>query len=280
LADLYPFRESFYDHYGYASFPLPRKVYLAPAALAPLLDMDLPGTVEQMLIADGIDAYRSLARKVHPRVHGMAMFDQTETILPQRNIYWVALAKISGETAGAMVYDLKGEDLADFTMRVVRFHYLTSQARYLLLSWIARHIDQASRVDMRLPAYEQPEMWLADLQVKSESQVRAPMGRVLDVAKIGGMPTGPGRFAARIVDPLCPWNEGIWQFETVHGVLDVRPAGQADCSLGVQALAALIFGTHDPADFAMRGWGDPPENVQATMKVMFPPLLPHLNEQF
>jgi hypothetical protein len=47
------------------------------------------------------------------------------------------------------------------------------------------------------------------------------MGRVVDVARIGGMETGPGGFTARVSDPLCPWNEGVWRFETVDGKLQV-----------------------------------------------------------
>jgi hypothetical protein len=63
------------------------------------------------------------------------------------------------------------------------------------------------------------------------------------------MPTGDGHFAARIHDPLCPWNEGCYQFETVDGLLTVRPASDADCDLAIQALSALVYGTRDPGDF-------------------------------
>jgi hypothetical protein len=50
----------------------------------------------------------------------------------------------------------------------------------LLLDWIARHIDQADRAELWLPPYEHPETWLADMQVRIESQERAPMSRILD----------------------------------------------------------------------------------------------------
>jgi hypothetical protein len=123
-------------------------------------------------------------------------------------------------------------------------------------------------------------LWLADFGVKVEAAERAPMGRVLDVAKIGGMPAGPGGFAARIRDPLCLWNEGVWRFESDEGVLQVRPGGEPDCSLSIHALAALAYGTHDPDDFSLRGWGDPSPAVQAVMRCMFPPSTPYLHEYF
>ena len=106
------------------------------------------------------------------------------------------------------------------------------------------------------------------------------MCRVLDVAKIGGMHVNPGSFSAQITDPLCPWNEGVWQFETMDGLLHVRPSQKPDCVLSIHGLAALAYGTHAPSDFAIRGWGDPPADVQAAMQTMFPPMQPHLHERF
>jgi predicted acetyltransferase len=291
LSCLYPFRASFYERLGYVTFPLPRKAAFAPSALTPLLEGDLGGEVDLLLLGDGYDTYRDYTRRLQQRTHGMGLFVHGEKERAQReNRSWLALAKVDGEVVGLMVYELKGEAVTRFTLRAHRFYYDTSQARYLLLQWIARHVDQASEVELWLPPFEQPETWLADIQVSTESQVRAPMGRVVDVAKIGGMETGPGRFSARISDPLCPWNEGgpggavasagVWQFETVDGRLEVGPATQADCDLTIQALAALIYGTHDSADFVFRGWGNPSQAVQATLRSMFPPLVPYLHEYF
>jgi len=179
-----------------------------------------------------------------------------------------------------MLYDLKGQAIGDFTLRALRFYYDTGQGKYLLLQWLARHADQASKVEISLPSFELPETWLADLKATTESVSLVPMGRVVDVAKLGGMHTGPGCFAARVADPLCPWNNAAWQFETVDGLLRVTAAARADCDLSIQALAALIYGTHDPGDFAIRGWGSPSPDLQAAMRSIFPPKVPHLHEQF
>jgi len=280
FSTLYPFRESFYERLGYVTFPLPRLAKLTPLALLPLLEQDLGGQVEWRLIGDGYDIFRDYLTKMQQRTHGMAMFVPGDRFAAQRNRLWLVLAKVAGEPVGLMLYQLKGEEVTQFLLRATRFYYHTSQGRYLLLQWIARHADQASQVEIWLPPYEQPETWLADLGVKTESQVRAPMARLLDITKIGGMHTGPGCLAICLHDPLCPWNEGVWQLETVAGRLQVsageRPAGD----LSVQGLTALLYGTHDPGDFALRGWGHPTPAVQATMRTMFPPLLPYIHEYF
>jgi hypothetical protein len=62
--------------------------------------------------------------------------------------------------------------------------------------------------------------------------------------------------------------------------LQVGPADEPDCELTIQALTALIYGTHDPGDFAFRGWGNPSAEVQATMRAIFPPRVPFLHEYF
>jgi predicted acetyltransferase len=280
LSCLYPFRESFYERLGCATFPQPRTVKFAAAALAPLSKRELGGAVRQVLIGDGFDAYRDYVLEMRQRVHGMALFDHPDRARAQRNTTWLALAEVDGEPIGVMLYDLKGDRPTEYNMRVSRFYYRTSQGRYLLLGWIARHIDQAHQVEMTVPPFELPETWLADMAVEPEPIFRAPMGRVLDVGQIGGMGTGPGRFAARVSDPLCPWNEGVWALETVDGRLEVSAGKEPECELSIQALAALIYGTHVPDDFFYRGWGNPSPEVQETMRGMFPPRLPYLHEYF
>jgi hypothetical protein len=214
------------------------------------------------------------------RTHCMGFFLHGDRTAAARNRFWLAQALVGGEPVGLMLYELKGEEPTQFLLRALRFYYETSQGRYLLLQWIARHIDQADRAELWLAPAEQPETWLADMQLKTESDIRAAMGRVLDVAQIGGMTAGSGCITARISDPLCPWNEGVWQFEAVDGALRVSAGERPDCGLTIQGLAALVYGTHDPGDFTIRGWGDPSPAVQAAMRALFPPHIPYLHERF
>ena len=164
---------------------------------------------------------------------------------------------MDGEVVGLMVYNLKGDEMMNYDLRAVRFYYRTSQGKYLLLAWLARHIDQAGKVEMWLPSYEQPNTWLHDIRPKLEPVFVAPMGRVLDVAKLGGMQTGPGSFRAQISDPDCPWNNGVWKFDGDSGTLEVAPAQQADFDLSIQGISALVYGVNDPGDFSYPRLGRP-----------------------
>jgi predicted acetyltransferase len=277
---LYPFRESFYERMGYVTFPLPVIAKLSPPVLLPLLEKDLGGQVELALIGDGFDTYLDYLHTMQKDTHGMALFKTPDLYAAQRNRLWLALAKVNGQAAGLMLYQVKGEEVARFLFSAPRFYYTSSQGKYLLLQWIARHTDQASQVEIWLHPTERPETWLADTQVKIESQVRAPMVRILDISRLSGMSVGPGSFSARITDPLCPWNEGIWRFAEQGGQLQVNPSQFMDCTLTIQALTALVFGTHDPGDFATRGWGDPSPELQNTLRRLFPSRLPFMHEYF
>jgi hypothetical protein len=121
-------------------------------------------------------------------------------------------------------------------------------------------------------------MWVADIQVRIEFAIRASMCRVVDVEKINGMNVGEGSFTAQIIDPLCPWNEGMRKFDSTEGKLEVRKTSKAECQLTIQGLTALIAGTHDPQDFPLRGWGNPESALQSHMRTRFPKASPFLHE--
>jgi predicted acetyltransferase len=280
FSNLYPFRESFYERMGYVSHPIPIIAHFSTQSLSPLLKKDFGGAVEVTLMGEAYETYRSFLADLRSRIHGMTVFDFGEPAIANQNVFWVATARVDGAIEGMMLYKLTGEELTKFTFRASRFYYTTPGGRYLLLDWIARHIDQADRAEIWLPPYEHPDTWLADMQVKIESQDRAPMSRVLDVSRMGGMETGPGSFSAHITDPLVASNEGRWKFESMNGCLQVSKTNEADCELTIQGLTGLVFGAHEPQDFALRGWGNPQPEVQAAMQSMFPQRIPFLHEAF
>lgn len=282
LTCLYPFRESFYERLGYVTFPQEQVITFNPANLGGLVKRDLPGDVTLMPIEEGRDLYLNYLRKHQPTVHGMAI--NPERIAQLANL-WLVVAQAGEEIIGLMIYKLTGE-MVNFTMTVNRFYYDNSLGKYLLLEWLSRHIDQAGSIEIKLSKAEMAETWLADLDVdvKSSSFVSnrriTPMGRVLDIAALDGMHTGPGQFSANISDPFCTWNNGGYLFETIGGRLQISAADDAECDLTIQALSGLIYGTHNPDDFAFRGWGTPSTELQARMRQVFPPMIPYLHEEF
>lgn len=278
VTSLYPFRESWYENLGYASFSQPSWASLKPANLGRLLKTNLEGEVELALLSECFDTYHDFLMRFQQCQPGMGLFASRPVNPGKQHDFWIALARVEGQVRGAMMYSLRGERPMHFDMRVLRFYYLDNRARYLLLDWIARHVDQARSVEILLPPAEQPEKWLADIEVSVHRESFRGMGRVLDIPRLGGLKVGTGTFTIAVTDPYCPWNEGIWRFQGVDGRLQVSRAEEAECTLKIQGLSALVYGTHDPQDFIFRAWGNPATALQQRMRSLFPLEEPYLHE--
>jgi predicted acetyltransferase len=275
---LYPFRESFYDKLGYVTFPHPRLITIKPANLSSLLHKELDGEVEMALMSTQLDTCDQFFKEMQQDVHGMGLFVNRIKNLASEEDRWLALARSGSCLVGLMVYKLSGEHDLELNLDAVRFYYRNPLGRYLLLQWIARHMDQVDKAELLLAPSELPETWLEDIDVKGEWKSFSGMGRILDIAAIQGVHVGPGSFSARVHDPFCPWNEGIWRFESQDGILHISRGQEADCILEIQGLTALFYGPHHPGDFFLRGWGDPIPEVQKVMRSMFPLQIPYLHE--
>jgi predicted acetyltransferase len=280
FTNLYPFRESFYERLGYVAYPLMKIARFETQSLSPLLKMELDGEIRLQTISEAYEIYREYLADMRADRHGMAMFDHGDRGRIKLNLFWVATAEFGGNVEGLMMYRILGEEVTKSNFMAGRFYYRTSRARYLLLNWIARHIDQADRAELWLSQDEYPDTWLADMQVKLEASIRPAMSRVLDIEKISEMETGQGSFSAKIIDPLCPWNEGAWRFESDQGKLRVQKSSTIDCELTIQGLTALISGIHEPQDISLRGWGNSDATVQAIQREMFPRMNPFMHEMF
>jgi predicted acetyltransferase len=280
FSTLYPFKESFYQRLGYISFPTPRTATFTPADLVPLLKQNLDGRVERVLVGEGFSTYLEFLGKLQKKIHGFSSFSDPDWFSARSNRRWLAIAKSGEETIGVMMYSLEGEEDHPFILRGSRFYFINSQGKYLLLEWIARHADQVGKADILLPSFEQPETWFADLRMRTTSSEMTPMGRIVNISGLGGMVVGPGRFSVKIVDSICPWNEGIWSFDSKEGILSINPSEHWNCELTIQAVTALVYGTHDPGDFSFRNWGQLSDELIDTIQSMFPPKRPYLHEQF
>lgn len=277
---LYPFRGSFYERLGYVTFPVPRKVSFDPGCLQFIAKHETEADTELVLIGDGFDIYREFLMKIQVEKHGMGLFKDVELLPKQKQSQWLLVVRYQNQVEGVMLYDLKGDFPTAYKLRATRFYYTTSRAKYSHLSWLARHIDQANNIEINLEPTEYPETWLADLRGTIEPVFFAPMGRVIDITGLNGLSVAEGEITVKVIDPDCPWNNGVWRFESENGGLNVAEGVDPGCTLTINGLSALIYGTHDPADFQYLGWGDPSPKMCAEMRRLTPKMVPYLHEMF
>ncbi len=283
VSTLYPFRDSFYERLGYAEFAKNRFTTLKPEHLAPLLRISLPGAVEQLPIEECFDEWWAFCDRLITERHGFSMMDRSIAVQSRdRNDCWVALVREEGVVTGAMTFEITGYGKE---LKADTFYYTTPAARYQLLAWIARHVDQVSDAVLELGPEEYPELWYRDLVAQTSTVYTdswpAPMGRVISVAELGGIAAGAeAEIAFTLVDDLCPWNSGVWTLSGAGGQLAVTPGGNPACHLTIQGLSSLVWSGMDPATFEFRGWGDPDPAAQQTLRDLFPKTFPELNEKF
>jgi len=289
VSTLFPFKESFYTKLGYVSLPLPRLAVFQPKALSHLIKKDFGGKiVRKELNESSLEEFYTFVSEIQKITHGFAIgFGSKRLRFAWFDHYWVAYADVDGKHVGVIVYSLGG---LFKRLKVRLFSYLTSQAKYILLSWLALHTDQASEVAIPLRSDEHIESWFDDANIDLEKPPTPSntggMGRVMIVSELNGMilskATSGKCFIAKISDPLCEWNNNCYSFTSLDGVLQVAIVKEdtVPFNLSIQGLSALIYFGIDPGDLEYRDWGNPSKEEQVLLREMFPPAYPILFENF
>jgi predicted acetyltransferase len=276
---LYPFRESFYERLGYVTLTQVHKAIFKPEGLAPLLKKELPGRFELKSINEGFAEYRQFLERIQPRLHGMSLFQPPQEEATRDRKTWLVMAKHKGKIVGIMQYKLT-DKMMDQTLKAYDFLYTEPLGKLLLLNWIARHIDQVSNVELWLPPGTASETLYTDITPDFGKVFVAPMGRVINLKKLSGMPIGPGAIRIGLTDEDCDWHCGVWFLSSDQGKLAVEKAQKADFDLTIQGLSALIYGVCDPNEFELRGWGNPNPEQQTILRKMFPPASPFIHAMY
>jgi hypothetical protein len=192
---------------------------------------------------------------------------------------WVAIARAGGEVVGAVSYRVNrfGGDL-------VAGDLLTTGplGRALLLQFFARHVDQVARIVVTVGLDDAPELWGTDLPVTYEGRVAyptspGPMARILDLARLAGMPVGQGAATVRVVDDLVG---GTYRLAGENGRLATGRADDAAATLTAAGLSGLVYGVLDPIDVVTRGLGTVDAGAMEPLRTLFPQTLPYLMADF
>lgn len=290
LSTLYPFRQSFYERFGYVGFPKPRDIRLEARGLERMLRVEVPGEVSIHRIGEVFDDYYSLLQTLLGERHGFSVFTRAGTVgVAKENKHWIALARHDGEIVGALLYRTNG-----FGEELQGRQLLTRGpiGRTLLLQWLARHHDQYSSFTFELPPDERPDLWYVDLAYDDQTKVSgpnhsAPMGRVLSVPGLAGIATGSARATIEVVDD--PFVAGTWTLDGRGGTLEVASGSAsggngagtgATARLTSHGLAAVVYGVIDPAELTLQGYGTVDAETAQALRTMFPPAAPYLFSGF
>ena len=283
VSTLYPFRPSFYERHGYVGLPKPKAVEFPLSSVAWLRSASLAGEVRWGTVAEHYDGYRTLIERLLDSRHGFAILpDARMERVRQSEDRWLATAWDGDTVIGAVTYRISGfgGDLEAGDLIAAN-----PLGRALLLEFFGSHAGQVEKVSVIVPPDETPELWGTDFAADISSNVAfptalAPMGRVLSVEGLSGMPVGPAQLAIEVVDD--PFIAGDYELDGSAGVLDARRASGLvpDATLTVPGLSGLVYGTLDPDELPIRGFGQVHGDAAQRLRTLFPRALPYLHAHF
>jgi predicted acetyltransferase len=278
LATLYPFHPSFYEKFGYVGLPLYRTATFPAEGLAPLLGVELPGTVSWQGIRDGFEVYRAFLRRLLAERHGfMYTPDYRAARMLDPATRWLATATVDGEVVGALTYRIDGYGGGLYADELL---YSNPLGRALLLQFLAQHAYQVSRITVIVAPDEHPDTWATSLTVRTEAETAFPlspplMARLLSLEALQGVRCGAGRVEIELVDDQLL--AGRYLLDGADGTIDVtssRRAGEK-ATLTVAGLSGLVYGVLDPMDVVARGLGEVSEEAAVELRALLPRRTPH-----
>ena len=276
---LYPFKESFYQRLGHVTLPQAKKISFDPRNLGQVMKMELPGSVDMVSFQEGYNDFRNYLLKLQKTTHGMSLFSLALPETAKDHKAWLVFARHQGEVIGVMNYIIK-DGMMNQTLTAYDFLFSNPLGKFLLLDWVAKHVDQVSKAELVLMPELAGEILATDIRPQFDGWFLAPMGRVISVPALAGLPSGTGEITVRVTDEDCAWNNGVWTLSSRDGKFEVSPADQPACDLTIHGLTALVYGAYDPDEFSLRGWGNPNTDQQQILRQMFPPAIPFLLAMF
>ncbi len=284
FSTLYPFKESYYEKFGYISFPQVRTAIFSPKQIVTLLKKDLPGGVERYSFKDGFEIYEKFLKEIQNSIHGMGIKHTTEIIRYKDNSNeWVAIAQNNGKVVGIMTYKITGFWKE---IKVRDFFYSSSLGKYLLLQFLAVHADQVKEIHITIKPDEFPETWINDTfwgdngKIISREWVPSCMGRIIQIEKLSNLKVGEGSISVSISDDYCDWNNKSFTLKSDDGVLEITETDHSECELTIQGLSAIVYGCYNLDDFEFKGWGSLTDDYKIKIEKLFPKKSPFLYADF
>ncbi len=282
---LHPFRESFYERFGYVAAGAALEIEVPTEALAYTLERKPgPGWVEERLApAEARDAFFELLRETAPRYNGFTVHESIPGGAWEqrtRDCLYVMIRR-DGTLQAAARYEKLGHPSPPL-LRVRDPYWRDAAGRNALLRFLATHRDQVPAINLQVPYGSPVHTWFRDTMSPFVLKMdeKPWMVRLIDVAPaLDGLPAEPaGGLTIEVTDDRCPWNNGRFALEARDGRLrataagDCGPRGRLDARLDQKALASLAYGCRSVDDLCALGWMErPSDRASDLLDRWFPP---------
>jgi predicted acetyltransferase len=264
---LHPFRESFYEQFGYVAAEAELWLGVPLEALAHYL---------RRTTGPGLDLFRRHGREGLARFlaavadrealhNGYVLSDEASPTFwarRLRNAVYVFVESGGRVRAAAAYRTLLKTETPE--LRVMDWYWSDPESRDALFGYMASHRDQVSRLHFPVPPRVPFHQWLRDTMTPYRLRVdeKPWMVRIVDVVgALEGVPAALDQeLLIAVKDPWCGWNNRCFRLGGRKGWLRVEPAGEeqsaaeAAVEVDIRGLSALLYGTLDREELVHRGW--------------------------
>jgi predicted acetyltransferase len=270
LAVLLASQAAIYQRFGYAVASTTLTAVIDPRDIAFAPDAPTAGgrfrtsSKDEMPLLEHL--YREFSRPRNGYLHrAPSMWEHRVFGRQVPGVPFVAVYEEADRPAGYIVWSLARLERGSPSLRddgppgqrlYVRDYVWLTPGAYRALRDFLASFDLVTRVVIELPPDDPAFHLLFEPRRLSAVARDHLLARVIDVERV--LPLRPyeanGRMTLRVVDVLCPWNDGVWALEAgPEGAQAARTAEAPDLTMPASTLAQLLFGQVSPSQAVRSG---------------------------
>ncbi|MFP4643930.1 MAG: enhanced intracellular survival protein Eis [Spirochaetales bacterium] len=250
---LAPFKQGFYERYGYVSAQPELTVRTSLDRLSHWLERGVYPADYETIRAPAVEMrqrFCSVADQLLPQSHGRAFrpdVGESEWRARVGNREAVILRR-GDEDVAAFHFSKRHTGDAGPCMSVSALFAADSEALEAVLGFLAAHRDQIEILELSVGVDAPIWRWFSDGSQKLTLTGGNPwMVRIVDVIPaLEGTRVGypEGTTCIRVDDLQCEWNNRVFRLESNTGQLHIEEASDApaDVTLSIEQLSALLYG--------------------------------------
>ena len=276
---LQPFKESFYNKFGYISTNREMRLKFHVSGIQHYLgEIPEDWIVERKTGIAALEEFLRFFSKETLRWHGMVIYDDIhqgfKEHLAQDTIF--ILVKHNNVIKAACSY--KKQDM-QITIHDIIWRDLES--RKLIFNYFARHRDHVGDFEMFIPMGTNFFSWFSDMRSQYEVKMcEGPwMVRIVDIVEAFNdlKISGKGSIKFSIQDEMCDWNTGRYELTIKDGYSRMSKCGNSEpvnVTVNIRGITALLYGSLPVEEIIDRGWMETEtEDVKIKLQEWFPTLL-------
>ncbi|HBB27749.1 MAG TPA: hypothetical protein DC000_00585 [Clostridiales bacterium] len=263
---LHPFKESFYSEFGYVCTNDNMLVKVSFDALSHYLsnisDIDCNWKEERLRAVDVQKEYEEFKYNLDlSKHHGLVFLDKMSSE------YWkddhedviVAFIKKDNEIVASAKY-LKVGYGENGKLLALEMFWKDIESRFMLFRYFAKHKDQFSHMEMRIPFGTNFYTWLSDSSRPFEIKMnnKSWMVRIIDaIDAINDIPVNKnGKVFLDLYDEYCQWNNGSYMLKTVSNKLVMTKCNNIipQFRIVIRGLTALLYGVYSVEELKFKKW--------------------------